>query len=175
MRTTLLICQLITNSIMILCLMISVMPEKLQFQFSGINHISITYQDDISRQGWIQDLWIGSSNVQKGFILLILSEFSEINHEHDQKEMSRGMRKPTFCICKNKAADQYFSVQLISAFICYIDSTIPLLSKSEISSLESSCSCTARFVSDLVINPENRFSGVAAQMILTQRGFLSKP
>ena len=50
--------------------------------------------------------------------------------------MNRVMRKPTFCICEkdadqlrgNREADQRLC-------FCYIDSTIPLLSKSEISSL----------------------------------------
>ena len=37
--------------------------------------------------------------------------------------MSRVMRKPTFCICKNKGADQL----LINAFSPYTDNTIPLL------------------------------------------------
>ena len=48
--------------------------------------------------------------------------------------MSRVMRKPAFCICEdadqlcgNRAADQHL-------FFCYIHSTIPLLSISEISS-----------------------------------------
>ena len=46
-------------------------------------------------------------------------------------------------------------VQLISAFgFCYIDSTIPLLPQFEISSLKPS----SRFVSDLVVSPEDRFS-----------------
>ena len=40
------------------------------------------------------------------------------------------MRKPTFCICENKEADQLCSNRT--------DSTIPLLSKSEISSLKPS-------------------------------------
>ena len=39
--------------------------------------------------------------------------------------VSRVMRKPTFCICENKDADQLR--------FRYIDSPIPLLSKSEIS------------------------------------------
>ena len=55
------------------------------------------------------------------------------------------MRKPAFCICE---ADQRLCFR-------YIDSTIPLLSKSEISSL---CDCTARFMSDQVRNREDRFS-----------------
>ena len=41
------------------------------------------------------------------------------------------MRKPAFYICENKGTDQ-------GLCICYIDSTIPVLPKSEISSLYSS-------------------------------------
>ena len=41
------------------------------------------------------------------------------------------MRKPAFCICENKDADQRLCFR-------YTDSTIPLLSKSEISSLSPS-------------------------------------
>ena len=43
------------------------------------------------------------------------------------------MRKSAFCICENKGVDQlYGNPQLFSAFVfCYIDSTIPLLPKSE--------------------------------------------
>ena len=46
-----------------------------------------------------------------------------IRHQH----MRHVMRKPTFCICENKDADQRFCFR-------FIDSTIPLLSKCEISS-----------------------------------------
>ena len=62
----------------------------------------------------------------------------------EQEKMSRIMRKQTFCICENKDADQLRGNredQLRSnreadqrLCFCYIDSTIPLLSKSEISS-----------------------------------------
>ena len=47
------------------------------------------------------------------------------------------MRKPTFCICENKDADQLRGNRKADQRLCfrYIDSTIPLLSKSEISSL----------------------------------------
>ena len=66
------------------------------------------------------------------------------------------MRKPTICICENKDADQlrsnYTADQRLS--FRYTDSTIPLLPKHEF----SSCGFTARFVSDLVRNPEDRFS-----------------
>ena len=51
--------------------------------------------------------------------------------------MSRVMRKPTFCICENKDADQLRGNREADQRLCfrYIASTIPLLSKSEISSL----------------------------------------
>ena len=53
------------------------------------------------------------------------------------KQLSRVMRKPTFCICENKDADQLRGNREADQRLCfrYIDSTIPLLSKSEISSL----------------------------------------
>ena len=51
--------------------------------------------------------------------------------------ISRIMRKPTFCICENKDADQLRGNREADQCLCfrYIDSTIPLLSKSKISSL----------------------------------------
>ena len=54
------------------------------------------------------------------------------------------MRKPAFCLCENKDADQLrITAKLISAFILrYKDTTISRLSKSEISSLYPSCVIT---------------------------------
>ena len=43
------------------------------------------------------------------------------------------MRKPAFCICVNKDADQQLHDQRLC--FCYIDGKIPLLLKTEISSL----------------------------------------
>ena len=53
------------------------------------------------------------------------------------KQMSRLMRKPTICICENKDADQLHGNREADQRLSfrYTDSTIPLLSKSEISSL----------------------------------------
>ena len=50
--------------------------------------------------------------------------------------MSRLMRKPDFCICKNKDPDQLRGNREADQrlYFCYSDSTIPLLPKSEISS-----------------------------------------
>ena len=47
------------------------------------------------------------------------------------------MRKPAFCICENKDADQLCGDREADQRLCfrYTDSTIPLLSKSEISRL----------------------------------------
>ena len=52
-------------------------------------------------------------------------------------EMSRLMGKPTICICENKGADQLRGYREADQRLCfrYSDSTIPLLLKSEISSL----------------------------------------
>ena len=72
------------------------------------------------------------------------------------------MRKPAFCKCENKDADQLCGNREADQRLCfhYTDSTIPLLSTSEI----SSCGCTAQFVSDMVGNPEGRFSHNEAQI-----------
>ena len=50
--------------------------------------------------------------------------------------MSHVMKKSDFCICKNKDADQLRSNCTADQRLCfrYIDSTIPLLPKSNISS-----------------------------------------
>ena len=51
--------------------------------------------------------------------------------------MSSDVRKPVFCICENKDAEQLRSNCAADQRLCfrYIDSVIPLLSKFEISSL----------------------------------------
>ena len=52
-------------------------------------------------------------------------------------KMSRVVRKPDFCICENKDPDQLRGDCEADQRLCFrhIDSKIPLLSKSEISSL----------------------------------------
>ena len=54
--------------------------------------------------------------------------------------MSRVIRKPDFCICENKDADQLRGNREADQRLCfrYTDSTIPLLSKPEISSIQPS-------------------------------------
>ena len=50
--------------------------------------------------------------------------------------MSRDVRKPDFCICENKDADQLRGNREADQRLCfrYTDSIIPLLPKSEFSS-----------------------------------------
>ena len=62
------------------------------------------------------------------------------------------MRKPAFCICENKDADQLRGYREAVQGLCfrYTDSTIPLLPKIS--------NCTAQFVWYLVGNPEDLFS-----------------
>ena len=64
----------------------------------------------------------------------------KITKIHLAVEMIRGGRKPTFCICENKDPDQLRGNREADRRLCfrYIDSTIPLLPKSEIQSLWSS-------------------------------------
>ena len=66
------------------------------------------------------------------------------------------MRKPAFCICENKDADQLRGHREADQRLCfrYADSTIPLL----FMSLAIFSGCTARFMSDLVEQHEDRFS-----------------
>ena len=54
-----------------------------------------------------------------------------------QYGMSRVVRKPALCICENKDADQLCGNRKADKRLCfrYTGSTIPLLSKSVISSL----------------------------------------
>ena len=65
------------------------------------------------------------------------------------------MRKPAFCICENKDADQVRGNREAVQRLCfrYIDSTVPILSKP----LAVFCSCTAWFVSDQVGYPNVSF------------------
>ena len=81
--------------------------------------------------------------------------------------MCHVMRKPDFCLCENKGADQLRSNCKVDQHLCFpnTDSTIPLLLKSEISGFSPSfVAVTGRFVSDLVGNPKDRFSLVMAHM-----------
>ena len=70
------------------------------------------------------------------FFYTIFNKVPFANTTH-QLYMSRLIRKPTICICENKGADQLRSNCKADQRFCfrYTNSTIPLLSKSKISSL----------------------------------------
>ena len=91
--------------------------------------------------------------------------------------LRRVVRKPTLCICENKDADKLCGNREADKRICFrdMDSTIPILSKSEISSFYIAIfsGCADRFVSDLVENHEDRFSHNKAQLILPHLDGLS--
>ena len=63
-----------------------------------------------------------------------------IINTHAILNMSLIVRKPAFCICENKVADQLRGNREADQRLCfrYTDSTITLLPKSEISSLQPS-------------------------------------
>ena len=86
-------------------------------------------------------------SVSSNYELLIMSQ---------RQQLSRPMGKPTICIGENKGADQLRSNCEADQRLCfrYVDSAIPLLSKSKIASLYVAifCDCTAQFVSDLFGN-----------------------
>ena len=56
---------------------------------------------------------------------------------NEQKQMSRIVRKPDFCLCENKGADQLRSNCEADQRLCFrhSDSTIPLLLIAKISSI----------------------------------------
>ena len=64
----------------------------------------------------------------------------ELSLQPYKHELSRVMREPTFCIYENKKADQLHSKCAADQQLCfrYIDSMIPLLYKSVLSSLSPS-------------------------------------
>ena len=76
------------------------------------------------------------------------------------------VRKPDFCICENKDADQLRGNREADQRLCfrYIDNTIPLNPQFQV--LAIFYDCTARFVWNQVKNPENRFSHNDAQMLM---------
>ena len=81
------------------------------------------------------------------------------NEPHHEKAGFLPMQKQR----RRSASQLLHSYQLLCFH--YTDSTISLLPKSEISNFFF-WGCTGRFVSDLVGNPEDRFSRVTAQIFL---------
>ena len=69
------------------------------------------------------------------------------------------MRKPDFPKCENKRTDRLHSHRFL-LHTAYVQNFKPL---------DIFCGCTVRFVSDLVGNPEDRFSGDVNQFPLRER------
>ena len=65
-----------------------------------------------------------------------LAWFNDLKQFFQSVDMSRIVRKPDFCLCENKGADQLRSNCEADQRLCFrhSDSTIPLLLESEISS-----------------------------------------
>ena len=89
-------------------------------------------------------------------------------HRHVAHDMSRTVRKPDFCICKNKGADQLCGNRTTDQHLCfrYIDSTIPLLPKYEIASRSPSSVTAQPGLCHQFGNPEDRFSHNEAHIYL---------
>ena len=64
----------------------------------------------------------------------LLAASIPVSSLQEKEKMSCVVRKPTFCICENKDADQLCGNREADQRLCfrYIDSTIPLFSKSKI-------------------------------------------
>ena len=67
------------------------------------------------------------------------------------------MRKPAFCIFENKGADQLLGNRGADQHLCF---SYPYFLNPKF----QACGSTARFVSDLVENPENRVSHAMAHL-----------
>ena len=78
-----------------------------------------------------------TSRIHGHFPRLIEFSLDSLVYSRFTYDMSRVVRKPAFCICENKDADQLRGNREADQRLCfrYTDSTIPLLSKSEISCL----------------------------------------
>ena len=72
----------------------------------------------------------------KKFVSIVVA-FCGTHYTMPKLYMSRVVRKPDFCICENKDADQLRGNRKADQHLCfpYTDSTIPLLPKSKFSSL----------------------------------------
>ena len=80
---------------------------------------------------------LAEEDFQSSFVLILLGNFYICGSVSDIGHLSLVMRKPAFCICENKDADQLRGNCEADQRLCfrYTDKTIPILTKSEISSL----------------------------------------
>ena len=114
----------------------------------------------LSLVGTLPNIW------ELGGLICGSDKLSFIEISHEMLSMSiLSIQLHTDQLCSDRAADQRLF------FFCYIDSTIPLLSQSPISML---CSCTVRFVLDLVRNPKNRAQFLPINFINTRCLYVTK-
>ena len=75
-----------------------------------------------------------SNDISIGHVNVAIVGVSKLNYVYVNQILSSIMRKLTFCICKNKDADQLRGNREADQRLCfrYIDSTIPPLPKYEI-------------------------------------------
>ena len=102
------------------------------------------------------------SYLKKDFQILLA-----VNIDH----MSRVMRKPAFCICENKDADQLCGNRGPDQCLCfrYTDNNPSTSYIRNFKPLAIFCSSTDRFVSDLVGNPKTGFLTMRLIYSLTMR------
>ena len=79
--------------------------------------------------------------------------------------MNHIMRKPDFYLCENKGADQLCSNFTADLRLCFRFTDISSSYIQNFKLLVCVCDCTGQFVSDLVGNPEYRFSRIMDQML----------
>ena len=103
--------------------------QRLCFRYMD-STISLLSKSKISRLKFVSGL-VG--NPQDRFC----RDKAHISHGSDQDHLSLVARKPAFCICENKDADQLRGDREADQrlYFRYTESTTPLLPKSEISSL----------------------------------------
>ena len=89
------------------------------------------------RRGPDDQCWVHGGTTGKGKDMENSNVKGTMCEHGEDKDISRDVRKPDFCICENKATDQLCGNRTTDQRLCfpYMDSTIPLHPKSEISSL----------------------------------------
>ena len=83
--------------------------------------------------------------------------------------------KPAFCICKNKDADHLYGNRAADQRLCFCYNLIVQLILQNFKPLATFCGCTAWLMSDLVGNPEDRFSLDKAHFIFYMSRVVRKP
>ena len=103
-----------------------------------LSYLILRYNLDPAGEISDDKMWTALESVQlKETIEALPDKLGMLQLTRKKDYLSRVMRKPAFCICENKDADQLRGNREADQRLCfrYTDTTIPQLSKSEISSL----------------------------------------